>query len=110
MLAGGRLGFKFLTRESKGETVPGRLQVDVCHLQATSAQWAGCAAELSGDPSPPVASDWPSGLAVNAIHANAAAEAATLEDRLGTTADQVGLAANAYAAREDNTSDLLGRI
>ena len=90
--------------------MPGRLQVDVCHLHTTSTQWTGRAAELCGVPSPPVATGWPSELAVNAIHANAAAAAATLQDQLRTTAAQVVLAANAYAALEDNSSDLLRRI
>jgi hypothetical protein len=90
--------------------VPGRLQVDTCHLHTTSAQWGSRAAELCGAPSPSAANHWPSGLAVDAIHANATAAAATLQDRLGTTAAHVVLAANAYTAREANSSDLLRRI
>jgi hypothetical protein len=86
--------------------MPGRLQVDVCHLHATSAQWAGRAAELSGAPPPSVTNDWPSGQAVDAIHIDAATAAAALQDRLSTTAAGVGLAANAYATQENNSSDL----
>jgi hypothetical protein len=96
-------------RESRG-TVPGRLSVDVSHLQATSTQWAGCAAELSGAPAPPIAKDWPSGLAIGAIHVNAAVAASTLQDRLGATATHVGLAANAYAANETSSSDPLRNV
>lgn len=87
-----------------------RLHVDIGHLRTTSAQWAGRTAQLCGAPSPPAANDWPSGLAVDAIHAEAAAAAATLQDRLGTTAAHVGLAANTYAAREGNSSELLRRV
>lgn len=90
--------------------MPGRLHVDVGHLRATSAQWSGRAAELTGAPPPPVANDWPSGLAVNAIHADASAAAATLKDRLGTTAAHVVLAANAYADQEANSSDMLRHV
>lgn len=90
--------------------MPGRLQVDVGHLHATSAQWAGRAAELSGTPPPPVASDWPSGQAVEAIHVDAAMAAAALQDQLGTTAARVVLAANAYTTQEANSSDLQKQV
>lgn len=90
--------------------MPGRLQVDVCHLHTTSTQWAGRAAQLSGTPPAPAAGNWPTGLAVAAIHADAAAATATLEDRLGTTAANVALAANTYATREANSSDLLRHV
>lgn len=90
--------------------MPGRLHVDINHLHTTSAQWAGLATELSGAPTPPVATDWPSGLAVDAIHADATAAAATLRDRLSTTAAHVSLAANAYTEQETNSSDQLGQL
>jgi hypothetical protein len=88
-----------------------KLRVDVDNVRVMAGRWHAQAAEL-GTGTPPMSGlpSQTSAAAVNTGHADIAVAAATLTERVHTTATKVTEAGARYAANEVNSASLLAAV